>query len=292
MSHYLPQWENQDLKGARLLVFQWGGYGDQILFIRWFKELRERDVRSITFVCPDKLMPLLEGHPWIDHMIPTHEDAQLDSWIEMDVVPSEYDYFTSVVGMARRLFIQPEDLRWDGPYIRAPRPRELGWGSGEKGKRGNGKPFVGLCWKAGEVLDPRKHRSMTVAQASRLLAVDSVQWVNLTYGEPPPISPFSLLPFSPALRDWADTANIVAGLDLVISVDTGVAHLAGAMGKPCWVVLPSFSACWYGVGSRLGDTNWFYPSFRCFRNPAGKCGMDTSVDDVVRELRSTYARLN
>jgi hypothetical protein len=288
--NYLPQWEGQDLQGARLLVFQWGGYGDQILFLRWFKELRERGVRDITFVCPDKLVPLLAGHPWIDRFVPTHEGANLDAFIDMEIIPSEHDYFASVVGMARRLFLSPEDpgLQWSGPYIRPPVAQTSAFevcGSSspvDTSRRPDTgvcatakKPLVGLCWKAGEVLDPRKHRSMTVVQASRLLAVDSVEWVNLTCGEEPPGV------YSPRLDDWGDTANIVGGLDLVISVDTGVAHLAGAMGKPCWVVLPSFSACWYGVGR---ETNRFYPSFRHFRNPPGKCGMNVSVDNVINEL--------
>jgi len=87
------------------------------------------------------------------------------------------------------------------------------------------------------------------------------------------------------LRDFADTAALVASLDLVISVDTAVAHLAGALGVPCWLLLPDYRTDWRWLTGR-DDTPW-YPQMRLFRQRAGD--WDAAIADVAAALAETVA---
>jgi ADP-heptose:LPS heptosyltransferase len=100
-----------------------------------------------------------------------------------------------------------------------------------------------------------------------LFSVPDVDWVSLQLGDPASqlrelATDVVIHDVSDKLKDWADTAGLIAGLDLVISVDTAVAHLAGALGKPVWV-LNRFDSCWRWIRGRA-DTPW-YPSMRLYQ---------------------------
>ena len=97
-----------------------------------------------------------------------------------------------------------------------------------------------------------------------------------------PPAGMTLQAIAPRLQDFADTAGVIANLDLVISVDTAVAHLAGALGKPCWLLLPDHRCDWRWLTER-SDTPW-YPSMRLFRQPPGG-GWATVILEVASELR-------
>jgi ADP-heptose:LPS heptosyltransferase len=120
-----------------------------------------------------------------------------------------------------------------------------------------------------------------------------VQWVSLQKGpgEDEALSApagLSLLALGAELGDFADTAALVANLDLVISVDTAVAHLAGALGTPCWVLLPDYRTDWRWLAER-SDTPW-YPGMRLFRQPAGGAWepvVAAVVDALQAQLAST-----
>jgi tetratricopeptide (TPR) repeat protein len=289
LAHYIPLWEGDDLAGRRILVLHAGGFGDQILFFRWFRQLRVSGAH-ITYVCPDVMMPLLAGHPWIDKLLPTHEGPassadpphlrsavspmasnQLDQIPEVDLDPKNFDCFISILNLGP-LIAPATKFLWMGPYLQAIGHRVAG-----------SRAQVGICTQAGEMFCPRRYRSLDDNQIEQLLAIDEVDWISLDYrngadGVSPPWYPL------PAIKNWLDTARIIASLDLVVTVDTGVAHLAGAMGKPCWVILPALSAWMYGA---KGERTPFYRSMRLFRTPQGSCGVaDAAVQNVARALCS------
>lgn len=268
LTQYIPHWEGQDLEGKSILVLQGGGFGDNLMFFRWFYNLCEAGAR-ITYACPEFMVPLLEGHPWVDKLLPVHEEEGDLPEVDLDITKDgvrQYDYFVPIMGLARR-FNATLPLPWDGPYIkpkytlRAPHLRKK----------------VGVCWMGAEKLDPRRHRSLNLLQARRLLSITDVQWINLQYGVTPPVTGDHVT--IPVIKDWSDTAAIIACCDLVVTVDTGVMHLAGAMGKPTWVMLPGLSDWKFLLGS---NTMPFYPSVRLFRN--GGEGLNSALEDCIRAL--------
>jgi hypothetical protein len=126
------------------------------------------------------------------------------------------------------------------------------------------KPRVGLVW-AGQPRHTNDHRrSLPALALTALLRVDTVNWFSLTVGarQGDIAGRSDIVDLAPALADFADTARAVQMLDLVVTVDTAVAHLAGAMGKPVWLLLPKVGDWRWG---RSGDTTPWYPATRIFR---------------------------
>ena len=273
LEEVIPRWQgcDQDLAGRRLLVIDGGGYGDNILFIRWFQRLRAAGAH-ITYVCPHLLAPLVAAHPWIDRVIPNHNYAWACN-------PSDYDLYTSVLALAGAFqTTSPSLIPWHGPYL---------WADPTKSvhrrmciDRGP-TPRIGLCTVAGESAYPRKYKTLSREQAIRILRTPTrqgTQWVDLQFDTPLPHIT-GIHPLSPAIRDWSDTAAIVDNLDLVVTVDTGVAHLAAAMGKPTLLILSGRSS-WPFMQDRT-DSPW-YPSMKIFRNDGP--GLDDAVTKVCADL--------
>ena len=194
----------------------------------------------VTYACPGdarehpehktsgSMVALLEGHPWVDGLIPTHEGPETNWLPEFDAAIMKdgkpcYDYFIPIMGLPNIFRTTVETIPAQYPYLPRPRP-DLKITLPEARVRRGAR--VGLCWKAGEVLDPRRHRSLTTAQAEQILQVNHVEWINLQYQTAAP-----RLIESPAMDDWLDTQNVIDSLDLVLTVDSGVMHLAAAMGK-------------------------------------------------------------
>jgi hypothetical protein len=129
---------------------------------------------------------------------------------------------------------------------------------------------VGLAWKGNPNFENDADHSLpSLDLLAPLGAVPGVQWVSLQKGngedeaKRPPVG-LDLLALGGALEDFADTAAVVACLDLVISVDTALAHLAGALGKPCWVLLPDYRTDWRWLTGRT-DSPWYPAHMRLFR---------------------------
>lgn len=269
LEEYIPQWQGEDLEGKRILVLQGGGFGDNLMFMRWFHNLKQLGAH-ITYACPDVMVPLLEGHPWIDRLLPTHEGPETDELPEVDLSVKEFDCFVPIMGLAKRCIATVRYTEIISkrivPYIKPKHAAPI---------RKNQKPLVGFCWAGAEKLDPRRHRSLTMGQAREILSCENVDWVNLQFGIPPP----AISVWQPVLANWGDTADLIAGLDLVITVDTGVMHLAGAMGKPTWVLLPGLSDWKFLLGR---DDSPFYPSLRLFRNRGE--GIEDALQQVMAAL--------
>jgi len=130
---------------------------------------------------------------------------------------------------------------------------------------------VGLAWsgQAGRIFSDfgfiNKQRSIPVSSLLPLLEMEGIRFFNLQKDGPPDAVPVQLVNYMEACHDFADTAALIMNLDLVIAVDTAVAHLAGALGKPVWV-LNRFSGCWRWLRNR-DDSPW-YPTLRLFTQTA------------------------
>lgn len=173
--------------------------------------------------------------------------VQLQSWCSAAEATETPDYWVSLMSLPLHF-----GIHWDGPYLKVP--------------YGHDHCGIGVCWKAGAALDGGPFRSMTEDQYMWLAASLDYPHVNLTNDDG-------------KYHDWTETACVIGGLDLVITVDTGVMHLAAAMGKPTWVLLGSWSDWKFGLA---GDTMPWYPTVRLFRGKQG--GFDSAINQVCKAL--------
>jgi hypothetical protein len=160
-----------------------------------------------------------------------------------------------------RLGLRPQSLPLAHAYLRPPEG-EAPAGLQQPGT--DGRPRVGLVW-AGQPRHTNDHRrSLPASELTALLRVDTVNWFSLTVGaRQADIAGMSgIVDLAPELGDFADTARAVQRLNLVITVDTAVAHLAGAMGRPVGLLLPKVGDWRWG---RSGNTTLWYPATRIFR---------------------------
>jgi hypothetical protein len=257
LRQYRPEWTGEDIAGKRILILPPAqGCGDLIMFLRWCGELKKRGA-YVIYICSAMMRTLFEGHKWIDEIVVIGNTTDAEETV---ILFDYFDCFTSLMSLPVVFGSTPETVPWDGPYIEARRRVEL--------KR-NGKPLVGLCSQAGETNDPRRLRSLSESQREQLLACESVEWLSLDYGR------------QPLIEDWNDTAALIDALDLVVTVDTGVMHLAGAMGKPTWVILPGRSDCKFLLDR---SDSPYYPSLRLFRNQGA--GTANAVESLISALDS------
>jgi hypothetical protein len=260
MRDFIPEWTGQDLHDKRVLVIEGEGYGDNFYFMRWLGTLRGLGAK-VDYVCQPSLAPLVEH-------IGFHA---LENWGgNVDFKFTDYDYHTSILALPHKLGVTFENYNIIGPYIVSDEFQRIASSIRSKTKR------VGICALAGEGMSPTKCRSMHASQLQHVLnSMDRKhQWVNLNYKHELPKECDN-----PVIENWLDTAKAITTCDMVVSVDTGVAHLSGAMGVPTWVVLPGNSAWQYPIHR---DDHPFYPTMRMFRN-YGK-GMENAVEAVSDHL--------
>jgi len=241
-------WDGRPFAGARALVRCYHGLGDTIQFARFLPLLRAR-AASLDLEVQPELMPLLAGLPGPDRLIPFRLDAPRP--------PAECDL--EIMEVPHALRIEPETLACDVPYL-APPPARV---AAARARLGAAAIAVGVCWQAG---DWERVRSVPLALLAPILARPGLRLVSLQRG---PAAAEAAALYAPAFvdplnrsLDILDTAALIAALDLVITVDTMVAHLAGALGRPTWLLLKA-AADWRWMEARA-DSPW-YPSLRLYR---------------------------
>lgn len=248
-------WRGESIAGKRLLLWAEQGFGDTLQFVRFVGELRQRGATV-----------LLEAQPELVSALRTMPD--IASVIERGERLPEYDMHCPLMSLPHRLGTTLDTLPAAAPYLTADGARERYWRE-ELAKYSH--PRIGLVWagraRTGTVdlaaIDAR--RSLSFVQLAPIVAVHGVQFFSLQKDSSDAnATQATCIDFSAQWRDFADTAAFVANLDLVISVDTAVAHLAGAMGKPVWL-LNRYDSCWRWLRDR-DDSPW-YPTLRQFRQP-------------------------
>jgi hypothetical protein len=244
-----PEWRSEPLAGKHLLIWPEQGYGDQIQFAR-FAPILAAQGAQVTLLCRPGLERLLAGSLGVE-VLPASGAVEFP----------DPDYWVMAVSLAARMGVTLETLPGE-PYLRAPGPPPAPT-PGFK---------IGLVTSGSAAHVNDANRSLSPDAAARLRRLDA-----------------KIVELDPALsgaRDFADTAAIAAGLDLVISVDTSVAHLAGAMGKPCWVLIPAVNTDWRWLRDRQ-DSPW-YPSMRLYRQ-ARPGDWDAELDHIEADLAALIA---
>lgn len=257
----LPNWQGQTVDPAsnKLLVFCEQGLGDNLQFARYIPLAAEKFAK-VTLFCHAPLFNIFTG-----------SFCQLKNVEVIKALPNDHsawDYHCYIMSLPLAFGTTPDNLPNQTPYLRSPGNRVSYWGQRLQEVAGD-KPRVGLVWAGGRRLRDDRQRSIALAQFAALLQMDGVAWVSLQK-DPPADTTESraltsrLIDWMPEIIDFADTAALIDTLDLVISVDTSVAHLAGALGKPVWL-LNRYSGDWRWMIERE-DSPW-YPSMRIFNQP-------------------------
>lgn len=242
-----PRWDGANLPGKTILLHAEQGFGDTLNFVRYAALVAER-CGSVLLECQPALQRLLAGTPGVSAV-----------YAQGERLPS-FDAHLPLMSLPHVFGTTLESIPWVGPYIRPPTKTSIS----------SSGPKIGLVW-AGEPRqgDDRK-RSVTLEMLAPLGAAAGATFYGLQKGagaaqaSSPPAG-MRFVDLGAHIRDFADTAAFIACLDLVISVDTSVAHLAGALAAPVWVLV-SFSPDWRYHLER--EDNPWYPTMRLFRQPA------------------------
>ena len=258
------EWDGTPLAGRRLLVIAEQGLGDAIQFARFLPLIRGG---SVVLACAPTLVPLLRGMQGVADVV--SRDAALPL----------YDCFVFQMSLPRLLGTTVDTIPSPHGYLKVNPTRAR-----PAPERIEGRRRVGLVWAGNPEHHNDQRRSIPTAALAPLVTLEGIEWVNLQRGaRGPELSLMHRLPApSSRITDFADTAAIVETLDLVVTVDTSVAHLAGAMGKTVWILLPH-APDWRWMLNR-DDTPW-YATARLFRqHRAGDWG--AVIDRVAAALRS------
>ena len=277
LSNYFtcPRWCGEPLINKSLVIGFEAGHGDMIQFCRYAYDLKEMGALRITLICHPGLKSLFGSLSSVDDVISFEEDMSTAGW----------DFWTPPMSLPHYCQTRLDSIPAPIPYLLADPAKVAAWSKllPPSGIR------VGLVWKGNPCFENDGDRSLpSLDVLAPLSSVTGVQFVSLQKGpgeeeaRHPPAG-LSLLVLDRELGDFADTAAVVASLDLVISVDTAVAHLAGALGKQCWVLLPDYQTDWRWFTDRT-DSPWYPNCMRLFRQPHGG-GWTSVITDVAESLK-------
>jgi tetratricopeptide (TPR) repeat protein len=278
-----PLWRGDgDLRGKTILVLEDEGLGDTLQFARYIPDLVERGARVVLRV-GDPLHPLLSALPGVAECSPKSDQS----------VPS-FDLHIPTCSLPLAFGTRLDTIPADIPYLPAPpSSRVQAWEDRlEDRLRDRFGPRralrVGLVWSGRPTHANDHNRSIPLPMLSRILDVDAA-FISLQKDPRPAdravLAQTGIVDLTSHLTDFAETAALVSCLDLVISVDTSVVHLAGALGRPVWTLLP-YAPDWRWLLDR-DDSPW-YPTMRLFRQTAARDWADV-LDRVHAELAALVA---
>lgn len=267
-----PRWNGEPLSGKTLLIICEGGHGDAIQFCRYALMLQQQWSVRLQIVCPLALQRLFSMQPMFDEILTNAGQAQCDYWCPLLSLPGL---------METRI----DNIPAQTPYLSVSSEHQQEWQALLPAEGVN----VGLVWKGNPKFENDVDRSLPSVGCFMLLR--NIPGVNLIRLQQEPASEVGaaavgLHDLPEAMVDFADMAAVISGLDLVISVDTAAAHLAGAMGKPCWLMLPTYMTDWRWMTVR-DDSPW-YPSMRLFRQTERGMWLDV-MNDMAHTLQAATA---
>lgn len=271
-----PQWRGEDLQGKTLLLLPEQGYGDTIQFVRYASLLKARGLAKLSVVCKPALAPLLRTVHGIDALITDPQALHA------------HDYWDSLLSLPCRFGTTLESIPAAIPYVGVFTQRLEKW----RARLAGDGIRVGLVWKGNPAHDNDAERSLRhFSELLPLWSVAGVRFVSLQVGGAE-AEARACAARQPALcvgeeiGDFGDTAAIVAQLNLVICVDTAIAHLAGALGVACWLMLPRRGVDWRW--HRTGTQSPWYPKdmylFRPRDSDGNWQGVISDVKDALADV--------
>jgi tetratricopeptide (TPR) repeat protein len=248
-----PMWDGGPLQGRRILLHAEQGLGDAIHFVRYVPEVARRGGRIILAVHGELHRLLQTTWP-----AGSGTGAAIEQWVAPEQIPPEHDVQCALMSLPLAFQTTLETIPSRTPYLAADAEMTKQWRARLSGEK---RLKVGVAWAGRRTYQRDVERSISPEKFAPLAEIPGVAWVSLQKGEAGN-PPMQLLNWTEELGDMADTAALVENLDLVVSVDTAVGHLAGALGKPVWLLLP-LAPDWRWMLER-SDSLW-YPTMRLFR---------------------------
>jgi Tfp pilus assembly protein PilF len=247
-----PRWGGEPFVGKTLLVDWEQGLGDTLMFVRYAPQVKALGGRVVWSVQPS-LAEVIATCPGVDEVVPMGERLP------------PFDFHLPLLSLPWVFKTDLASIPADIPYLhvpgRVPNRKHLT----EILEASAGRARIGLAWAGNPVHVRDKERSMPPEFLESLILFPEAAWYSFDFGprEDAPLP--DIIPLSPLLGSFSDTALAVAGMDLVITVDTALAHLAGAMGVPTFLLLHAFPDWRWLLGRN--DSPW-YPTMRIYRQPA------------------------
>ncbi len=246
------RWDGGDLAGRTILIYGESGLGDTIQFSRYLPMVAERGGRVIA-QAPKELIGFLGQVPGVEQ------------WVAAGEKPPAFDVQCPLLSLPGLLDTNLQNIPGQQSLLKADEKLAEGWRNKTFQQPGGVK--VGLVWAGSRKNKNDRNRSVNLDVLAPLAAISGIRFYSLQKGDAAkdaqkPPEGMEIVDWTDELRDFADTAALVGNLDLIISVDTSVAHLAGAMGKPVWILLP-FLPDWRWMVDRE-ESPW-YPTARLFR---------------------------
>jgi len=268
-----PRWTGQDLREKTILVMQEQGLGDTIQFIRFVFGLHNAGAQVILQT-NDNLAPLFAGSPVIDKII------------DVKHTPENFDYWTPIMSIPGIMGVTLQNLPHQLQYLAARQDLVQQWQTLLGPKK---RLRVGVCWSGRPDSWINRHKGMPFDVMLDLIKRNpAVEWINLqvecSADQAKILQEHGVQNFQGQIRNFADTAALIHHMDVVISVDTAIAHLSGALGRPTWIPLNWYGTDWRWLLKR-DDSPW-YPSARLFRQP--KLGDWNSVVEKLHQYLSWF----
>ena len=249
-----PMWDGSDIAGLTILLKFFGGFGDTIQFCRYVSMISQRGAKVIL-ECQKGLASLLKSLNGVGDVIAQGEK-----------IPA-FDIFSPLMRVPIIFDTTLETIPAEIPYLSVDSDLAKNWQN--KVQNDNSQLKVGLVWRAGSGVIAQI-KSFTLKTYEPLFHLKDITFYSLQKGELEKetkaiINDMGVFDYTEEIRDFADTAALIENMDLIISVDTAVAHLAGALGKLVYTLIP-FEPIWQWLLQRE-DSPW-YPTMRLFRQPS------------------------
>jgi len=266
-----PLWDGSDPGGKTILLHAEQGLGDTLQFVRYAPLLRQRGAR-VVLECQPRLVPLLE-----------HFRAGYDQLIAAGAALPEFDWHAPLPSLPRLFRTRVDTIPARVPYLDVPEEKVAVWAERMAPYTGF---RVGLVWAGNPQNSTDRKRSIAAVQLLPLARVAGITLFRLQRGDSAAPAELNLVELEDEACGLIDTAAIIRNLDLLISVDTMPAHLAGGLGAPVWTLLP-FAPDFRWMLARE-DSPW-YPTMRLFRQPRPG-DWDAVVERVSSEIKNLASR--
>ncbi len=273
-----PRWQGEPLAGKTILIYAEQGFGDTLQFSRYLPLLHQRGAR-IIFYCDRELLPLYQNRPYL---------MRVEAKSYHKALTERVDYHAALMSLPHGCGTTLENIPTaPAPLYISDKQRDQ-WQSQMAGDVFK----VGLVWAGRPAHANNQRRSCGLVALAPLAAVEGVQFYRLQKGAAALDSvsqPVGMVieDLAPQLNDFSDTAAAIEQLDLIIAVDTAVAHLAGSLGKPVWT-LNYFPPEWRWLLGR-DDSPW-YPTMRLFRQSATDADWSPVIERMAQALAHVAAR--